>query len=220
MFSVWGCLSAFLHEEQPTSSLWQDKVERSLSLRKSHTILSTQCGDSFCTAHENPSALHPDQIKVERVEILSALSHDEPPSTLHPGEIKWNGHSCGDPFCTFPRRTTFSSSPWQDKVERSFSLRKYHTILSTQCGDPFCTFARRTTLNSSPWRDKVERSFSLRKYQTILSTQCEDPFCTFPRRTTLSSSPWQDKVERSFSLRKYQTILSTQCGDPFCTFAR
>ncbi|KRX31678.1 hypothetical protein T06_10506, partial [Trichinella sp. T6] len=46
---------------------------------------------------------------------------------------------CEDAFYTATRRTTISSSPWQDKVERSFSLRNHRITLSSQCEDTFYT---------------------------------------------------------------------------------
>ncbi|KRX11703.1 hypothetical protein T07_14616 [Trichinella nelsoni] len=43
-------LSTLPHEEQLTSSPWQDKVERLFSLRNHRIILSSQCEDAFFTS--------------------------------------------------------------------------------------------------------------------------------------------------------------------------
>ncbi|KAL1228771.1 Protein translocase subunit SecA [Trichinella spiralis] len=87
-------------------SPWQDKMERSFSLRNHRIILSSQCGDAFYTATQYQPQLF----------------------TL-----------CEDAFYTALRRTTLSSSPWQDEVERLFSLRNHRIISSSQCEDAFYT---------------------------------------------------------------------------------
>ncbi|KRX79311.1 hypothetical protein T06_12856 [Trichinella sp. T6] len=133
----------------------------------------------------------------------------EAPSVLHPGKMKWNGYSVTeitgpfyllsvrmstlykeptsalhpDAFYTATQRTTISSSLWQDKVERSFSLRNHRIILSSQCEDALYT-ATRSTISSSPWQDEMERN-----HRSLLSSQCEDDFYTV-QKTTISSSPW------------------------------
>ncbi|KAL1228764.1 ATP-dependent helicase/nuclease subunit [Trichinella spiralis] len=88
--------------------------------------------------------------------------------STHPGPFTL----CEDAFYTALRRTTLSSSPWQDEVERLFSLRNHRSILSSQCEDAFYT------LDPSPWQDEMKRSFSLRNHRIILSSQCEDAFYT------------------------------------------
>ncbi|KRX79248.1 hypothetical protein T06_9514 [Trichinella sp. T6] len=183
----------------------------------------------------------------------STLPHEEPPSALHPGKIKWN-EITGSLYPLSVRipstlyKEPISSSPWQDKVEGSFSLRNHRITLSSQCEDAFYTATRSTTISSSPWQDEMERIFSLRNHRSVLSSQCENAFYTATRSITIGSSPWLDKVERSYGplylfsvwilyalpheelpsalhpgrikLKYHRSILSSHCGDPFCTAAR
>ncbi|KRX23485.1 hypothetical protein T07_8849 [Trichinella nelsoni] len=81
---------------------------------------------------------------------------------------------CEDAFCTV-QGTTQNTSPWQDKVQRSFSLRNHRIILSSQCEDAFFT--------SWTLHPEITGSFYLLSVRMLSShpgrfTLCEDAFFT------------------------------------------